>query len=77
MRVGPAEVIPTRLPYALHCLKRLYISGITLGEFFDVSFALCLIRSSPNLEEIEIEVVNDVSFSRFSYVLAFLFCMLI
>ncbi|XP_049364801.1 LOW QUALITY PROTEIN: uncharacterized protein LOC125829654 [Solanum verrucosum] len=60
VRVGPAEVIPTRLPYALHCLKRLYISGITLGEFFDVSFALCLIRSSPNLEEIEIEVVNDM-----------------
>ncbi|XP_049405441.1 F-box/FBD/LRR-repeat protein At1g13570-like [Solanum stenotomum] len=61
VRVGPAEVIPTRLPYALHCLKRLYISGITLGEFFDVSFALCLIRSSPNLEEIEIEmyVVSD------------------
>ncbi|KAK4715293.1 hypothetical protein R3W88_013631 [Solanum pinnatisectum] len=56
VRVGPAEVIPTKLPYALHCLKRLYISGITLGEFFDVSFALCLIRSSPNLEEIEIEM---------------------
>ncbi|MCD7449946.1 hypothetical protein HAX54_002471 [Datura stramonium] len=53
--VGPAEVIPTRLPSALNCLKRLYISRISLGEFFDLSFALCLIRSSPNLEEIEIE----------------------
>ncbi|XP_060214160.1 F-box/FBD/LRR-repeat protein At1g13570-like [Lycium barbarum] len=52
---GPIEVIPTRLPYALNCLKRLYLSRIFLQEFFEFSFALCLIRSSPNLEEIEIE----------------------
>ncbi|PHT78881.1 hypothetical protein T459_16933 [Capsicum annuum] len=58
--VGPAEVIPTRLPSALNCLKRLYISCISLGDFFDLSFALCLIRSSSNLEDIEILVVNDV-----------------
>ncbi|KAM3203584.1 hypothetical protein P3L10_031210 [Capsicum annuum] len=54
--VGPAEVIPTRLPFALNCLKRLDIYKITLGEFFDLSFALCLIRSSPNLEELEIKM---------------------
>ncbi|PHT45495.1 hypothetical protein CQW23_14653 [Capsicum baccatum] len=58
--VEPAEVIPTRLPSALNCLKRLYISCISLGDFFDLSFALCLIRSSSNLEEIEILVVNYV-----------------
>ncbi|WMV28081.1 hypothetical protein MTR67_021466 [Solanum verrucosum] len=46
VHVGPAEVIPTRLPYALNRLKRLNICCITLGEFFDLSFALCLIRSS-------------------------------
>ncbi|KAJ8548094.1 hypothetical protein K7X08_021330 [Anisodus acutangulus] len=56
---GPAEVIPTRLPSALNCLKRLYISWITLGEFLEFSFALCLIRSSSNLEEIEIKVYVD------------------
>ncbi|KAH0649537.1 hypothetical protein KY285_034785 [Solanum tuberosum] len=60
VHVGPAEVIPTRLPYALNRLKRLNICCITLGEFFDLSFALCLIRSSPNLKEFGIEVVNDV-----------------
>ncbi|XP_060214588.1 F-box/FBD/LRR-repeat protein At1g13570-like [Lycium barbarum] len=53
---GIAEVIPTRLPSTLNCLKRLRISWITLRDFFELSFALCLIRSSPNLEEIEIEV---------------------
>ncbi|XP_049405440.1 uncharacterized protein LOC125868918 [Solanum stenotomum] len=47
------KVIPTRLPYAL---KRLNLCCITLGEFFDLSFALCLIRSSPNLKEFETEV---------------------
>ncbi|PHT67445.1 hypothetical protein T459_26932 [Capsicum annuum] len=45
-----------RLPFALNCLKRLDIYKITLGEFFDLSFALCLIRSSPNLEELEIKM---------------------
>ncbi|XP_055809504.1 F-box/FBD/LRR-repeat protein At1g13570-like [Solanum dulcamara] len=59
--VGPAEVIPARLPSDLKCLKRLDISWFTLGEFFELSLALCLIRSSPNLEEIEIKVcfIND------------------
>ena len=62
-----------RLPYALFYLRRLHISCINLGVFFDLSFALCLIRSSPNLEEIEIEVVNEVYFSlSFSYVFDFL-----
>ncbi|XP_060214585.1 F-box/FBD/LRR-repeat protein At1g13570-like isoform X1 [Lycium barbarum] len=54
--VGQAEVIPTRLPSALNCLKRLCLSWSILEEFSVLSFALCLIRSSPNLEEIEIEV---------------------
>ncbi|XP_060214953.1 F-box/FBD/LRR-repeat protein At1g13570-like [Lycium barbarum] len=54
--VGQAEVIPTRLPSSLNCLKRLCLSWVILGEFVVLSFALCLIRSSPNLEEIEIEV---------------------
>lgn len=63
MDAGPVEFIPTRLPSSFNCLKRLYVSWVCLGEFFDLSFALCLIRSSPYIEEIEIEVVNDVYFS--------------
>ncbi|XP_055809503.1 F-box/FBD/LRR-repeat protein At1g13570-like [Solanum dulcamara] len=59
VHVGPAKAMPTRLPSALNCLKRLYISWITLGEFFEFSFVLCLIRSSPNVEEIEIKVCGD------------------
>lgn len=84
MRVGPAELMPTRLPSGLNCLKRLCLSCITLEEFFEFSFVFCLIRSSPNLEEIgiEIEVVDDVILScsniyAFSCVMIFLFCMLI
>ncbi|XP_015075263.1 F-box/FBD/LRR-repeat protein At1g13570-like [Solanum pennellii] len=59
--IGSTEFIPTRLPSVLNCLKRLFISWITLGEFFELSFALCMIRSSPNLEEIEIQgcILND------------------
>ncbi|XP_059317061.1 F-box/FBD/LRR-repeat protein At1g13570-like isoform X3 [Lycium ferocissimum] len=66
-----AEAIPTRLPSALNCLKCLCMAWITLKDFFDLSFALCLIRSSPNLEDIEIEVVNDVYFSLFLFYVFF------
>ncbi|XP_015072652.1 F-box/FBD/LRR-repeat protein At1g13570-like [Solanum pennellii] len=52
---GSTKVIPTRLPSVLNCLKRLFMSWITLGEFFELSFALFIIRSSPNFEEIEIK----------------------
>ncbi|XP_060195527.1 F-box/FBD/LRR-repeat protein At1g13570-like [Lycium barbarum] len=44
-----------KLPTALNCLKRLHL-GITLDELAVVSFALCLIRSSPYLQDIEIQV---------------------
>ncbi|TMX02667.1 hypothetical protein EJD97_020541 [Solanum chilense] len=59
--IESTKFIPTRLPSILNCLKRLFISWITLGEFFELSFALCMIRSSPNLEEIEIQgcILND------------------
>ncbi|XP_015072616.1 uncharacterized protein LOC107016764 [Solanum pennellii] len=52
---GSTKVIPTRLPSVLNCMKRLFMSWNTLGEFFELSFALCIIRSSPNLEETEIK----------------------
>ncbi|TMW83555.1 hypothetical protein EJD97_001361, partial [Solanum chilense] len=52
---GSTKVKPTRLPLVLNCLKCLFMSWITLGEFFGLSFALCIIQSSPHLEEIEIK----------------------
>ncbi|XP_015072608.1 F-box/FBD/LRR-repeat protein At1g13570-like [Solanum pennellii] len=52
---GSTKVIPTRLPSVCNCLKRLFMSWITLEEFFELSFALCIVRSSPNLEEIKIK----------------------
>ncbi|WMV29967.1 hypothetical protein MTR67_023352 [Solanum verrucosum] len=51
-------VVPTRLPFNLDCVRRLYISGINLGEFDAVSYFLCLIRSFPSLQFVQIEV-ND------------------
>ncbi|XP_015072651.1 uncharacterized protein LOC107016818 [Solanum pennellii] len=57
---GSTEVMPTRLPSALNCLKYLFISWTTLGEFFELSFILCIIRSSPNVEEIEIKGLSLV-----------------
>ncbi|XP_015072617.1 uncharacterized protein LOC107016769 [Solanum pennellii] len=55
---GSFKVIPTKLPSALNCLKRLFMSWITLVEFFELSFALFIIRSSPYLEEILIKIVT-------------------
>ncbi|XP_060186147.1 F-box/FBD/LRR-repeat protein At1g13570-like isoform X2 [Lycium barbarum] len=71
---GAAEV-PRRLSSPLNNLKRFKIS---LGGLVDVSFALCLIRSSPYLQDIEIEAYDlgcepvpttnkvDEVFARFS-----------
>ena len=43
------------------------MSWITLGELFELSFAFCIIRSSPNLEEIEIKLVTNVYFSLYIF----------
>nr|XP_009786907.1 PREDICTED: F-box/FBD/LRR-repeat protein At1g13570-like [Nicotiana sylvestris] len=59
MVTGPGEV-PTRLPSALNCLKHLYLSEICLEERVELLCALCLIRSSPNLEELEIKGPFDL-----------------
>ncbi|KAM3269387.1 hypothetical protein P3S67_030269 [Capsicum chacoense] len=60
VNVEPA--MPTRLPFALNRLKRLSISQITLG--FELTFALCLVRSSPYLEEIEIQADPDLVYYK-------------
>ncbi|KAF3630704.1 putative lipoxygenase 6, chloroplastic-like [Capsicum annuum] len=56
--VGAGEV-PTRLSYDLYCVKHLSISSIYLSDSDEVSCALCLIRSFPNLQSMEIKVESD------------------
>ncbi|XP_028111585.1 F-box/FBD/LRR-repeat protein At1g13570-like [Camellia sinensis] len=48
--------VPKRLPITLSHLKIIDLYAICFGEVNEVSIVLCLIRSSPNLEKIIIEV---------------------
>ncbi|PHU22235.1 hypothetical protein BC332_07342 [Capsicum chinense] len=47
---------PTRLPFNLNSVKRFYLPDIELVESYKLSYALCLIRSFPYLEYLEIKV---------------------
>ncbi|XP_055815189.1 F-box/FBD/LRR-repeat protein At1g13570-like [Solanum dulcamara] len=48
---------PTRLPFDLNSVKRFYLPDIMLIESsYELSYALCLIRSFPYLEYLEIKV---------------------
>ncbi|XP_019241682.1 PREDICTED: F-box/FBD/LRR-repeat protein At1g13570-like [Nicotiana attenuata] len=51
-----AVEVPRRLSSALNCLKHLYMDSMCLDELHDLQDALCLIRSSPYLEDIEMKV---------------------
>ncbi|KAF3649325.1 hypothetical protein FXO37_19033 [Capsicum annuum] len=62
----PGEV-PGKFPSALNCLKRLYLSEVCVAEHVEVAWALCLIRSSPYLEELEIKDEIPASFSDVTY----------
>ncbi|KAF3632945.1 putative F-box/FBD/LRR-repeat protein-like [Capsicum annuum] len=64
--IGPGEV-PGKLPSALNCLKRLYLSEVCVAEHVEVAWALCLKRSSPYLEELEIKGEIPASFSDATY----------
>ncbi|MCD7467950.1 hypothetical protein HAX54_005661 [Datura stramonium] len=55
---GAGEV-PTRLSYDLYCVKHLCISNIYLSDLNEVSCALFLIKSFPNLQSVEIKVECD------------------
>ncbi|KAH0756183.1 hypothetical protein KY290_026453 [Solanum tuberosum] len=57
--VAGAGEVPTRLSYDLYCVKHLCISSIHLSDPNEVSCALCLIRSFPNLQSMEIKVECD------------------
>ncbi|KAM3203575.1 hypothetical protein P3L10_031201 [Capsicum annuum] len=47
--------IATKLSSPLNCLKYLRLSVICLDELVELSIALCLIRSSPYLQDIQME----------------------
>ncbi|XP_059650292.1 F-box/FBD/LRR-repeat protein At1g13570-like [Cornus florida] len=51
--------VPEKLPFTLDHLKVLQLKFIRFGEIADVSFALCLIKSSPNLKFFDIEVFTS------------------
>nr|XP_016509658.1 PREDICTED: F-box/FBD/LRR-repeat protein At1g13570-like [Nicotiana tabacum] len=48
--------IPAKLSSSLHCLKHLCLTNICLDELAELSYALCLIRSSPYLQDIQMKV---------------------
>ncbi|XP_058193513.1 F-box/FBD/LRR-repeat protein At1g13570-like isoform X1 [Rhododendron vialii] len=50
-----ASGLPTRLPTTLNNLKDITLYDICFGKRDEVSILMCLIRSSPNLEEITVE----------------------
>ncbi|KAL7260854.1 hypothetical protein ACSBR1_006508 [Camellia fascicularis] len=64
-----ASGVPKSLPTTLSHLNYLSFHGICFRELDEVSIVLCLIRSSPNLAKIKIEVrtydtVDDVIVDR-------------
>ncbi|XP_016509662.1 F-box/FBD/LRR-repeat protein At1g13570 isoform X1 [Nicotiana tabacum] len=54
--VAGAGEIPTRLPFNLNYVKHVCISSIYLSDLDEVSCALCLIRSFPYLQYMEMKV---------------------
>ncbi|KAH0651244.1 hypothetical protein KY285_031361 [Solanum tuberosum] len=51
--------VPTRLPYNLNNVKQFYLPDILLVESYKLSYVLCLIRSFPYLEYLEMEVCDE------------------
>ncbi|XP_009801992.1 F-box/FBD/LRR-repeat protein At1g13570-like [Nicotiana sylvestris] len=56
-----AGKVPKQLLSPLNCLKRLYLSDICLDAVDEASCVLCLIRSSPYLQDIEIQLYDSDS----------------
>ncbi|KAJ8568700.1 hypothetical protein K7X08_028233 [Anisodus acutangulus] len=63
--IDEAVEVPRRLSSALSCLKHLYMNSLCLNELHKLQSALCLIRSSSYLEDIEIEVNPPFSPKRY------------
>lgn len=50
---------PTRLPFNLNSVKQFCLYDILLVESYKLSIALCLMRSFPYLECLEMQIVDD------------------
>ncbi|KAG5521273.1 hypothetical protein RHGRI_033728 [Rhododendron griersonianum] len=57
-----ASGLPTRFPTILNNLKKIWLYDICFGEQDEVSILICLIRSSPNLEEVTICAFPDETY---------------
>ncbi|XP_058193502.1 F-box/FBD/LRR-repeat protein At1g13570-like isoform X4 [Rhododendron vialii] len=53
--------VPTTLPTTLNNLKNIELYEICFGERDDISVLICLIRSSPNLEEVTIHAFTGAT----------------
>ncbi|XP_060184795.1 F-box/FBD/LRR-repeat protein At1g13570-like [Lycium barbarum] len=53
------DEVPTRLPFDVNCVKCFYLPFLILGESYELSCVLCLIRSFPYLEYLEIQVAIE------------------
>ncbi|XP_059310838.1 uncharacterized protein LOC132062247 [Lycium ferocissimum] len=65
--VGADEVLAVRLPYILNSVKHFHLYSFCLGEL-EVACALCLIRSFPYLQYLEMQVGdydNDIPVFEF------------
>ncbi|KAL2531542.1 F-box/fbd/LRR-repeat protein [Abeliophyllum distichum] len=71
MKILAAGQLQTRLPVSLIHLKILKLFEICLDSPDDLSYVLCLIRSSPNLQKLNLEIL-DRAIADSSPVLEFL-----
>ncbi|KAA8532815.1 hypothetical protein F0562_033068 [Nyssa sinensis] len=53
--------IPKMLPTKMNCMKNLTLSSVDFSKVGEISCALCLIRSCPNLQELYISATRNAS----------------
>ncbi|XP_015072381.1 F-box/FBD/LRR-repeat protein At1g13570-like, partial [Solanum pennellii] len=51
--------VPRRLPVNLNNVRRFDVPDILLVESYKLSYTICLLRSFPNLEYLELQVVDE------------------
>lgn len=61
---GAGYEAPTRLPFNFNSVKRFYVPDINLVESHMLSYVLCLIRSFPCLEYLEIKIHVDYEYEN-------------
>uniref|UniRef100_A0A5B7AK66 F-box domain-containing protein n=1 Tax=Davidia involucrata TaxID=16924 RepID=A0A5B7AK66_DAVIN len=51
--------VPKRLPTEMNCLKNLTLESVDFSKVGEILCALCLLRSSPNLQELDISATRN------------------